>query len=62
MLQDILTLIIVLVWVIIGPINSVVVMIDERMYGSSIWSISVMSGSPEGLCTSVTLPFLSYTL
>ena len=48
--------------VIIGPIKSVVEIIDARIYGSSIRSMSVGSGSPDGLCTSISLPFLSYTL
>ena len=48
--------------VIIGPMKSEVVITLARIYGSSIWSISVRSGKPDGLCTSVTMPFLSYTL
>ena len=45
-----------------GPIYSLWVMIEARIKGSSIFSITAMSGKPAGLCTSVKPPFLSYTL
>ena len=45
--------------VMIGPMKVVLVMTEARIYGSSIWSISVGSGKPLGLCTSVQTPFLS---
>ena len=48
--------------VIMGPMYSARVIMLAFMYGSSMWSIKVWSGIPPGLCTSCTLPCLSYTI